>query len=253
MSIAEDIANIMSAELALHVQALGAITDPKKRFKQFQHLSRELSRLRRDDQRAMRTNDRRDHWRYDHPQRNSPQTPEPEYRNENPNAGGASVLASRPDVNSPKPYIPSIEDLKRLRDAAIFHQGAPPPTPQPTHLPVPSSAKPETMPDPKRQRAGALQDAPRISEASTPRASVPECGSPLSAVASAKADLPLSQSEPKRETAAKKAPCNPPLPDLSTINHQLSTPPPILPNPTNSQHNIFCGSARSRPSRCVED
>src|SRR6185503_15051660 len=55
ISIAEDIATIMSAELAIHVHALGEIKTPKQRFRQFCRLSRELSRFRRDDQRALRT------------------------------------------------------------------------------------------------------------------------------------------------------------------------------------------------------
>jgi hypothetical protein len=59
ISIAENVALIMSAELALHVQALLAINKPKERFRQFRLLSRELSRMRRDDQRALRTQMRR--------------------------------------------------------------------------------------------------------------------------------------------------------------------------------------------------
>src|SRR6185312_14905685 len=55
ISIAEDIATIMSAELAIHVHALGDIQNPKQRFRQFRHLSHELSRFRRDDQRVLRT------------------------------------------------------------------------------------------------------------------------------------------------------------------------------------------------------
>jgi uncharacterized membrane protein YccC len=54
ISIAEDIAIVMSAELALQVQALGRISDPKERFRQFRLLARELSRIRRDDQRVIR-------------------------------------------------------------------------------------------------------------------------------------------------------------------------------------------------------
>ena len=100
MSIAEDIALIMSAELALQVQALGEITDPKKRFEKFLILAKELSRLRRDDQRAVRINHRREHWEYDHPKKYSPPATEPEKRTDQPYAGGASpsartVLASR--------------------------------------------------------------------------------------------------------------------------------------------------------------
>src|SRR5438034_1048840 len=38
ISIAENVALVMSAELAIHVQALGAITDPKVRFRQFRLL-----------------------------------------------------------------------------------------------------------------------------------------------------------------------------------------------------------------------
>src|SRR6185503_11596129 len=59
ISIAEDIATVMSAELAIHVHALGEIKNPKQRFNQFRHLSRELSRLRQDDQRVIRNQFRR--------------------------------------------------------------------------------------------------------------------------------------------------------------------------------------------------
>jgi len=104
MSIAEDIAMIMSAELALQVQALGTFEDPKKRFEKFLVLARELSRLRRDDQRAVRINHRREHWEYYHPKKYSPPTSEPEKRTDQPYAGGASpsartVLASRLEID----------------------------------------------------------------------------------------------------------------------------------------------------------
>jgi hypothetical protein len=62
ISLAENVALIMSAELAIHVQSLFAIKKPKERFRQFCILSRELSRIRRDDQRACRTILRREQW-----------------------------------------------------------------------------------------------------------------------------------------------------------------------------------------------
>jgi hypothetical protein len=103
ISIAEDIATVMSAELAIHVQALIAIKNPKERFRQFRLLSRELSRLRRDDQRAIRNQLR---------SLKRPPTPEPveeQEKSEPPvttqaqvetTAGGASVLASRADIET---------------------------------------------------------------------------------------------------------------------------------------------------------
>jgi hypothetical protein len=54
ISIAEDLAIVMSAELAVQVQALGRIPNLEERFGQFRLLARELSRLRRDDQRVIR-------------------------------------------------------------------------------------------------------------------------------------------------------------------------------------------------------
>ncbi len=171
ITIAEDVANIMSAELAMHVQALGEITDPKKRFEQFRYLCRELSRLRRDDQRAIRTIHRREQWEYDHPQR--------------PAAGGAppsarTVLASRPyiptpeelnrlrlaalysqqagipltpesgkEANNSKPYIPSIAELQRLRDVALNRNAANPQTPETSAsqpAPTPTIPGPDSIP-----------------------------------------------------------------------------------------------------------
>jgi hypothetical protein len=78
ISIAENVALIMSAELALHVQALLGIKNPKQRFRQFCLLSRELSRMRRDDQRACRTILRREQWQATRPPAQPETVEEPE-------------------------------------------------------------------------------------------------------------------------------------------------------------------------------
>jgi hypothetical protein len=104
ISIAEDIATVISAELALHVHDLGAIKNPKQRFRRFRMLSRELSRLRRDDQRAI-SNQLRSLKR----QPTTEPTEEEQEKSEPPVAtqaqvettpGGASVLASRADIET---------------------------------------------------------------------------------------------------------------------------------------------------------
>ena len=202
MSIAEDIAMIMSAELALQVQALGEIKNPKERFRQFQHLTRELSRLRRDDQRAIRTHHRRDQWRYDHPQRPAPPAPKPEPVGD--------------EVSSPKPYIPSIEDLKRLRIAAYFRQIGTPHTPEAPAIPVPPSplAPQPSTPDPK----------------------------------------PEPESTP--DESAEQAPYNPPLPPPSSTLHPLSSnsPQPSAPIRPNPHRNYYDPRPpiRGRRFHCIE-
>jgi hypothetical protein len=137
ISIAEDVAMVLSAELALHVRDLGAITNPSKRFKQFRLLCRELSRLRRDDQRALRTIQCRNQWRATHPQidpaqipnslvesasladaapqpqpDSSPEIPqkkeEPETKPENPNLNSKTVNGSAATVYNAAEQIPSL-------------------------------------------------------------------------------------------------------------------------------------------------
>jgi hypothetical protein len=96
ISIAENVALVMSAELAIHVQALGAITDPKARFRQFHLLSRELSRMRRDDQRVWRNLFHREQWRATHPPAAAQPDSEPE----------TSGTDSQPETENPEPDSP---------------------------------------------------------------------------------------------------------------------------------------------------
>jgi len=100
ISIAEDIATVMSAELAIHVQTMSALKNPNQRFRQFCRLSRELSRLRRDDQRAIRTQLR-------HPQHRPTLRP-----NEQNRTTDVSPLNSHPHLpvgrDSVEPKLPSL-------------------------------------------------------------------------------------------------------------------------------------------------
>ncbi len=104
ISIAEDIATVISAELTIHVRALSAIKNPKQRFRQFRLISRELSRLRRDDQRAIRNQLRR---------KQSQSTLEPVAENSGTGAPPLSPTlgapaSRRPDAINPDP--PKLEN-----------------------------------------------------------------------------------------------------------------------------------------------
>ena len=61
-NLAESISSIIVAELAIQVQRLNLVTDPDERWNRCRQLARELSRLRRDDQRRMRNQLRREQF-----------------------------------------------------------------------------------------------------------------------------------------------------------------------------------------------
>jgi hypothetical protein len=147
ISIAEDVAMVLSAELALHVRDLGAITNPSKRFKQFRLLCRELSRLRRDDQRALRIIQSRNQWRATHPQTDPAQIP-----NSLVESASLADATSQRQPDSP----PEIPQKKEERET------------------IPSVA-----PAPKPQDAEALHDALLTQGTPTLRASARDCSSPL--------------------------------------------------------------------------
>src|SRR6185312_3386294 len=260
ISIAEDIANIISAELALHVHALGAMKNPKQRFRQFRHLSHELSRLRRDDQRALRIQLRHPGSRLHLDPQHRQSTPEPV---EPPSAGGASVPASRaqPATGAEETTELAAAAGAPAERASLPDCGSPLPLcetrPTPP-APVPNSSTPKPLnsktPTEERQGAGALQDAPRNSSASATRASTPDCGGPL----------PLSETveNPKASPTPEQPPYNPPLPPPSTLNPQPpgapkpgeggSTPPPHIPIPTKTHYKISGTPIRARHCRWIE-
>ena len=106
---------------------------------------------------------------------------------------------------------------------------------------------------PERQAAGALQDAPRISEASTPRASVPDCGSPLPL--SDSNSQTLSSARRSEAKAAQTPPSSQPIPPLApttpTPNLDLRTSNPQTPAPNRNLKGVHV-PMRGRRFVCIE-
>jgi hypothetical protein len=141
ISIAENVAMIMSAELAIHVQALGAIKKPKERFRQFRLLSRELSRIRRDDQRACRTILRREQWNATRPAA-EPDTASEELETQNPKLETPDL----PETQNSEPETLEPPEIRSLEPETVSQPETSdsPLDTRPLTL-VPSEPQPETQ------------------------------------------------------------------------------------------------------------
>ena len=170
ISIAEDIATVLSAQLAIHVHALGDIKNPHQRFRQFCRLSRELSRLRQDDQRAIRNQ-----LRHKQPQRprqptvQAPPSPEPSV--ERDSACPSQLQRSRVEPKLPPPPQPD-SNASTPRDCGSplpltlseTHPEHPIPTPDPASNICPPSAGGVSSPSPKDL---ATAETPKLSNPQT--------------------------------------------------------------------------------------
>ena len=275
ISIAEDIATVMSAELAIHVQALGDIRNPQQRFNQFRRLSLELSRLRRDDQRVISNQLRRKQPQsIPEPVEEQPvhplQTVEPSsiidpQPSSPPSIGGASI--------PPSPAPTETIDHRRLCTKTEFFGRDAAPAASP---PAFSGRKigQIRLGDISRcaaERGGDGAGAPSLptfvqsphrpiqlatpAEASTERASLPDSASPLppSVPPAPKHEPPVvpettsptSSSRIQPSPVRKNVPCNPPLPAIPGPSD------PIRPNPGKNYHDPR-PPVRGRRFVCIE-
>ena len=129
-NLAERLAYLMTAQLMSQILALNQITDPNKRWEKTRDLARELSRIRRDDQRFARTDLRRQKFEADYPYQ----------KIEEP-------AAAKPPIPTPNPVSPSTQNPQIQQSTnPTSRPSTPDPHPSAPNPPIQKSINPTSPP-----------------------------------------------------------------------------------------------------------